>query len=93
MSRQIEIRGETSDWYNLAIFELKEDVHQSDLPKDLVHYAEQLVEKSLKLNQFTNKVKTTQKANTKESHYKWIDYFFWTSIMVLVGLGISYVLL
>ena len=47
MKKEIIIDGKTSDWFEKATFVLKENSVE-DLPKDLMHYAEQLVENHMK---------------------------------------------
>ena len=47
MKKEIIIDGKTSDWFEKATFILKEN-HVEALPKDLMHYAEQLVENHMK---------------------------------------------
>ncbi len=47
MKKEIVIDGKTSDWFEKATFVLK-DNHVENLPKDLMYYAEQLVENHMK---------------------------------------------
>lgn len=47
MKEEIIIDGKTSDWFEKATFILKEN-HAEDLPKDLMCYAEELVENHMK---------------------------------------------
>lgn len=47
MKKEVIIDGKASDWFEKAIFVLK-DTHTEELPKDLFFYAEQLVENHMK---------------------------------------------
>lgn len=47
MKREITVDGKASDWFEKAVFTLKDEQVKS-MPKDLVSYAEELVEKYLK---------------------------------------------
>ena len=47
MKKEIIIDGKASDWFEKATFILKEN-HVEALPKDLMYYAEQLVENHMK---------------------------------------------
>lgn len=47
MKREITVDGKASDWFEKAVFTLKDEQVKS-MPKDLFSYAEELVEKYLK---------------------------------------------
>ena len=47
MKREITVDGKASDWFEKAVFTLKDEQVKS-VPKDLFSYAEELVEKYLK---------------------------------------------
>ena len=47
MKKEIIIDGTASDWFEKATFILKE-THANAMPKDLMHYAEELVENHMK---------------------------------------------
>jgi len=47
VKREITVDGKASDWFEKAVFTLKDEQVKS-MPKDLVSYAEELVEKYLK---------------------------------------------
>ena len=74
MKRQITIDGTKSDWYEKAIFILKEDANKNKFPKKLSFYADELVENYLK------KKPIVQKQNNSRLQRR-IDLFLTISIM------------
>lgn len=90
MGKEIRVDGGQSDWYKEAIFILKEESQDDMRPKNLVDYADQLIEKHMKLG--TGKKIACCKAHFIEKG-RWIDYFFWGSIIFLVVVCILYFIL
>lgn len=87
MNKQIKIDGQATDWYETAIFVLKEKVDQKHLPKNIVSYAEELLERNMK-------VQGHAKEKAQKNHsYKWIDVCFWMSISLLGITCLAYFLL
>lgn len=75
MSRQIKIDGQGSDWYESAVFIVRENVGKKAMPSNVVHYAEDLIERHMKLGAVENV--------SKKKAYSWIDTCFWISIGML----------
>jgi len=92
MKKQITIDGENSDWYEKAVFILK-DIEAPPIPNNLFLYAENIVENHLK----KNPVRSYYKKSEKKAVYKKrgsnttqrIDKFFNISLIIC---GISVVL-
>lgn len=83
MSRQIKVDGEGTDWFESAVFILKDQVHKNQIPKNIVSYAEELLEKHMK-------VQGEVRSKSMASSNKWIDVCFWTSISILGLTCIAY---
>ena len=94
MKKQITIDGEGSDWYEKAIFILR-DKKESHIPDDLFLYAEQIVENYLKKNpsaayfNSTPQISAQKKQCMSSIHQKkaakrakMINYFFNISLIV-----------
>ncbi len=85
MKKQITIDGENSDWYEKAIFILK-DKEPHYVPDNLFLYAEQIVENHLKKNPqgltYHSKGKTKRVKKEGSSAARFIDYFFNFSLFV-----------
>lgn len=87
MKKQITIDGENSDWYEKAIFILK-DKEEHLIPNNLFLYAEHIVENHLK----KNPVRAYRKEDEKKLQYKkkgrntaqTIDKFFNISLIVCI---------
>ena len=93
MKKQITIDGEKSDWYEKAIFILK-DSKQPHIPDNLFLYAEDIVESHLKKNPM---IRAYQSKEKKHFHKKKdtqmarkIDQFFNVSLIVC---GVSVIVL
>ena len=85
MKKEIVIDGEKSDWYERAIFILKEDIQNNKVPKKLSSYAEELIEDYIKKTPiYTQKI-------TKQSVQKRINMFLGISITIFaISLLIPY---
>lgn len=80
MKKNIIIEGHKSDWYEKAIFVLKDSKH-TQIPKNLVTHADDILEKRMKIGEYT------YQSNEKKSfNWDWIDGFFEISLGIL---GIS----
>lgn len=85
MKKQITIDGDGSDWYEKAIFILKEN-KKADIPDNLFLHAENIIETHLK----KNPRRYTEKCVQRESIYKKgnpnvsrrVDLFFNISIFI-----------
>lgn len=94
MKKNIIIEGHKSDWYEKAIFILK-DSKTTQIPKNLVTHADNILEERLKIGEYTynsinldkysayNKNSSQEK---KEYQSNWMDNFFGISLGIL---GIS----
>lgn len=85
MKKQIIIDGESSDWYEKAVFILK-DKKETHIPDNLFLYAEHIVENHLKKNPMVFYTKTT---NRDLKHQKkavargqMIDRFFNVTLII-----------
>lgn len=87
MNRQIKIDGQATDWYETAIFVLKEKVDQKQLPKNIVSYAEEILERHMKVHGHV------KEESQKNHSYKWIDICFWMSISLLGITCLAYFLI
>lgn len=94
MKKNIIIEGHKSDWYEKAVFILK-DSKNTQIPSDLVTYADDILEKRLKTGKYTYHPSQIDKytafnaspPQTKKTfHWNWIDDFFGISLGIL---GIS----
>lgn len=94
MKKNIIIEGHKSDWYEKAIFILK-DSKTTQIPKNLVAHADDILEKKLKIGEYTansinlDKYAAFDKNSSKEkepSRSNWMDNFFGVSLGIL---GIS----
>lgn len=90
MKKQIILDGEKSDWYEKAIFILK-DKEIGPMPEHLFLYAEDLVENHLKryptrnnINKYetTEKIQREKKQNYLKRRARRIDIFFNTSLVI-----------
>lgn len=77
MKKYITIDGDSSDWYEKAVFTLKSE-SASNIPDNLFLYAEQIVENYLK----KNSVRSNQVTTNKRSQTKYIDYFFYVALFM-----------
>ncbi|MGL5674866.1 MAG: hypothetical protein ACRDDX_00450 [Cellulosilyticaceae bacterium] len=96
MERRIRVHGEESDWYKEAVFVLRDEVTQAPSSLNLVHYAEELLEKQMKLRgplSYYEAKQGSQNARANEASKRWIDYFFWGSIGLLGVVTCIYILL
>lgn len=95
MGKQVKVRGEKSDWYEVAVFQLKEGVDEGDIPYNLVDYAENIIEKNLKLKKVIKgyEAATTNPAKKKVKAMEWIDFLFWGSIGMFLILSFCYILI
>lgn len=105
MEKNIIIEGKTNDWYEKAIFVLK-DPQTTKVPTNLVAYAEDLLEKRLKTGNYisanpfageytkTNPISINKKVVRASgiSNIKWIDDFFGVSLGILGMATIFYLL-
>lgn len=96
--KEIRIDGKQSDWYESAIFVLKPRMMEEHLPTNLIDYAEQIIERQMKLSpaqSMGTKVAqpTSYKKNQTSSNTHWIDLFLGMSLMALVVVSIMYVVL
>lgn len=82
MSRQIKIDGQGSDWYESAVFVVKDTVEKKQIPNNIVSYAEDLLERHMKVSTLGN--------TSKPCSYGWIDKCFWISIGLFVLMCIAY---
>lgn len=92
MKKQITIDGENSDWYEKAVFILK-DKEEPSIPDNLFLYAEYIVENHLKKNPIAFYKRGEKKSiKQKKGRYtaKVIDRFFDISLIVC---GISVITL
>ncbi|MGL6173476.1 MAG: hypothetical protein ACRC1P_02560 [Cellulosilyticaceae bacterium] len=96
MEKNIVIEGKTNDWYEKAVFVLR-DPKTTKVPNNLVSYAEELLERSLKTGNYIS-VNPHAEAYTKTiplskhkqvvrasgiNNLRWIDDFFGISLGVL----------
>lgn len=97
MSKKVVLDGKNSDWYEKAIFIVK-DEYEEQKNIDFIQCAESIIENYMKtctplsLQQKTLKKQEskTKRNNQREKSYKWIDSFFAIS---LCALGIAIVCL
>ena len=75
MKKEIVIDGEKSDWYEKAIFVLKEDIKNNKVPRKLSSYAEELIEDYIK------KTPIYTQQMTKQSVQRRINMFLGISSM------------
>lgn len=87
MNRQIKIDGQATDWYETAIFVLKEKVDQKQIPKNIVSYAEDILERHMKVQG------QPREKSQQNNSYKWIDVCFWMSIGLVGVTCLAYFLL
>ncbi len=104
MAKEVRVDGGASDWYKEAIFILKEGVGESRTPDNLVTYADELLERQMKLGA-AQKERCTAPRQSKGKkpigHQKthkgtypadttWIDTFLWLSIGLFVLVCVIY---
>jgi hypothetical protein len=93
MKKQITIDGENSDWYEKAIFILK-DKKEPPIPNNLFLYAEYIIENHLKKNPAPHYYRVPEKKaehQKKSSHTaRMVDRFFDISLIIC---GISIIAL
>ncbi|MHC1748998.1 MAG: hypothetical protein AB9856_11810 [Cellulosilyticaceae bacterium] len=85
MNRYITIKGTTSDWYDEATFVLKSQ-HTQSIPRDLTHFADELVETHLKTTYLPPR---SQQPTSSLHQEKSINLFFYIAlgflfIMILI---------
>ncbi|MDF2877130.1 MAG: hypothetical protein K0S30_226 [Clostridia bacterium] len=85
MKRQVTIDGDKSDWYEKAVFILKER-EINNIPDNLFLYAENIIENHLKK---TPGIIPYKKYEKKTSNAKTIDRFFNISLAVC---GITFII-
>ncbi|ONI42421.1 hypothetical protein AN639_11605 [Candidatus Epulonipiscium fishelsonii] len=87
MERKIRVQGIQSDWFEDAVFTVKEE-NLKDVPYNLCNYAEELIERHMKLKGYSEGfIKTSWKNKTVE---KKIDLFFKLSLLFLMITVIMY---
>lgn len=97
MKKEIIIDGQQSDWYEKAIFVLKDEVNNPPLEYKLSSYADELVENYLKkiprAKVMHNKTLYNRNHKTSKLTQSYIDLFFYFSILsaiiAVILLGIS----
>lgn len=81
MDKKITLDGKTSDWYEKAIFVLKDEhVNRKDI--DFIQCAESIIENYMKTCATVSQIERQLK-EPKEKSYKWVDHFFTASLCVL----------
>lgn len=100
MDKDIIIEGKESDWYEKAIFVLK-DQRKEQVPRNLAVYAEDILEKKLKTGDYIavsaciNDYAVNNKQVAKQSgvsKFAWIDDFFGVSLGILGMMVVFYFL-
>lgn len=85
MKKQVTIDGGKSDWYEKAIFTLRDDVKLEKLPRSLPCYAEELIEGYLKKSSVRSPYSSKLQKQVNSSKYtsnKGLDYFLNASLVL-----------
>lgn len=86
MNKQVVIRGEEGDWYEKAIFILKQAPPHSTT--DLVNKANNIIGNYMKTQPLDQSCLSVRDMTKKKG--KWIDLFFYSSIVLFASILVIY---
>lgn len=94
MRKQIVVEGHKSDWYEQAVFVLK-DTNDKKVPNNLLAYADDIAERQLKTGNYREARESQEILNKTNNNFisrqaEWIDDFMYISLGVLAIMLISY---